>query len=244
MNWGGNTIYTEWNYRPLTKLAIKWSKTADGNWTSLDRGATEDVYESSILFRGPESELSDLETFLGNNRNAFDITVGTGEEIFGADVDHSGTLSVTVTDYGEIKRASFGAYTMPLRLRLFSPSFTGSASFSNLRIDDFNYQAGSSFDITKSFSYDGSATYMDGETDPGIFAATFRQTHAEMKEIRRYLTTTARTASVSFPSFGVSEPFGQRMGTGPFNTKIIKWEDMGRSNLIDWRINITFSRVI
>lgn len=250
MIWDGNTVYALWGYRPDTRPAIEWLQVADGNWKAVDRGASEDVFEAVINFRGPESELSDLESTLGSigganeaNRESFSITCGEGEEIFGADIDYSGSLTVAVVGYGKIRRVSYPAYTMPLRLRLLSPSTTGSASISDLRIDNFSYEAGSEWDLNKQFTYDGSANYLDGATDPGIFKAVFRQKPAEMKAIRRYLLTTARTAVVGFPSFGVDKPFGQRMGTGPFNVKIINWRDLGRDNFSDWRIEITFARV-
>lgn len=245
MVWAGSTVNCLWNYLPVTIPAIKWIKVADGNYKGVDRGVAEDVFEGECIFRGTESELSTLETVLANNRENFSATFGTGEEIFGADINYSGALDVTVIQYGEIKKVSFPAYEMPMRLRLLgTPSFTGSASLSDLTLADFAYKTGSEFDMMKAFALDRSAAYLDGETDPGICRARFMQTQDEMKAIRRYLLTTARTNSVSFPSFGLSEPFGQRMGSGPFNCKIIDWRDLGRKDFRFWELEIAFARVI
>jgi hypothetical protein len=125
-----------------------------------------------------------------------------------------------------------------------SQTSAGAASLASLRVDGWEYDAGSEFDLKKIFSYDGTPYYLDGATDAGIFRARFRQTTAEMVAIRRYLLTTARTAAVAFPSLGVSEPFGKRMGSGPFTCKIIHWKDEGRINYVDWALGITFARVI
>lgn len=246
MIWDGKTVYALWGYKPRTRWSVNWPSEplSDGNRNASDRGIAEDIYESDMVFRGPEAELADLETVLDDNRTNFSITCAAGEELFGADVDISGSLDVTVVRYGKIKRVSFQSFSMPLRLRLFSPSFTGSPSFSSLRLARWAYEAGSEFDIEKMFSMENSPTYLDGETDPGIFKGDFLQTTEEMKAIRRYLLVTARSNSVSFPSIGVSEPFGQREGTGPFTVKIIGWEDGGRADFRNWRLRITFARVI
>jgi len=244
MIWPGTkTVYTPWGYRPITLLSTSWIQQANGNWSADDRGTAQDVYESAISFKGPESELSELETILANNRENFSITCGGGEEVFGADIDYSSALDVSVIKYGDISRISKAQYSMPMRLRLFSPSFTGSASIADLRLQSFRYKPNSDFSITKNFTLNGSATYIDEETDPGFFEAEFLQTHDEMKAIRRYLTTTARTAAISYPSFGVSKPFGQRVGAYSGNVKIIKWEDLGRRNYINWGLRLTMVRV-
>jgi len=242
MDWDGSTVYTLWGYRPNTRPAIKWIQVANGFWKGNDRGASEDIIESSIVFKGPETELNDLETVLDSNRETFSIDCGTGEEIFGADIDYSGSLTVSVVDYGRPRRVSFGQFSMAMKLRLPSPTYTGSASIADLRLADFRYIAASDFDMIKQFTLDGTSNYLDGQTDPGVFQARFLQTQDEMKAIRRYLLTTARTAAISFPSIGVDEPYGQREGSGPFNCKVIKWNDQGRVNYRDWLLNITFAR--
>lgn len=244
MTWDDSTVYTLWGFVPMTRVAVDWVKLADGNWNGSDRGVSEDVYEAAIVFKGTEAELSTLETELNTNKENFNLTCGTGEEIFGADVDYSGAIDVTVVDYGTIQSVNRGVYSMPLKLRALSHSNTGSASISNLRLASHRFEPNSLFDLDKSFTLDGTATYLNGETDPGIFHGVFKQTQTEMKAIRRYLLTTARTASVSFPSFGVDSPFGQRMGSGSFNCKVISWRDMGRKNYADWELDITFARVI
>jgi len=244
MIWDGSTVYTMWGYQPITIPSIQWVQKSDGNWSGYDRTASEDIFEAAILFKGSESQLSTLETELSTNRENFNVTCGTGEEIFGADIDYSGAIDSTVIKYGVIQSIAKGVYSMPLRLRAVSPSLTGSASISSLRLSSHQFEPNSAFDLMKSFALDGTTTYLDGETDPGVFHGIFKQTTAEMKAIRRYLLTTARTASVSFPSFGVSKPFGQRMGTGPFTVKITSWKDLGRKNFADWELDLKMVRVI
>lgn len=248
MIWEGSTVYTPWKYKPVTKPAIQWLQKSDGNWSGVDRGTAQDVYESQIVFKGPTSELLTLETVLAANREDMDITCSTGEEIFGAEIDYSSAISVAVVDYGKITRTNFALNSMPLRLRLVeTPSIVSTAaSLSSLRLSNWKWSPNSEFDLIKIFSYDGTPTYLDGETDPGIFKAKFRQTQTEMEAIRRYLMETARTNTISsfdFSGFGVSRPFGQRNAASTFNVKIISWQDMGRINYCDWELSITFARV-
>jgi len=246
MDWNGSTVYTVWGFRPVTRPAIKWIETADGNWKASDRGSSEDVYEAEIMFKGPESELSDLETVLDSNKENFSITCGEGEEIFGADIDYSSYLDVTVVNYSSPNptRDSFSTWSMGLRLRLLSPSFVATAgSLSNLRLAQNAYTAYSEFDATKTFAYDGAANYLDADTEAGVFSARFKQTQTEAEEVRRYMLNTNRTGNLTFPSIGVSKPFGQRAGTGPFTVRIVEWSDEPRPNLIDWIFHIKMARV-
>lgn len=246
MDFNGSTVYTEWKYKPLTTPAIKWVQVANGNWNAVDRGTSEDIFEGDIRFVGPEAELQTLEAFLDSNREAFNATFGEGEEIFGADIDYSSALSVTVVKYEIPQRISFSQFGMGLRLRLVgSPSFVAtSPSLSNLRIANWSYSAGSQFDIDKKFTYDRTASYLDTATDPGIFKANFLQTQEEMEAIRRYLLVTARTATVAYPtSIGITEPFGQRVGVYTGDIKITGWKDLGRQSLINWGLSIDMRRV-
>ena len=77
----GNTVYLQWGYRPETIPAITWQQLANGNWRGSDRGTSEDKYISDITFRGPLSELTDLESALDSNRNYLECQCGVGEEI-------------------------------------------------------------------------------------------------------------------------------------------------------------------
>ena len=242
MTFEGITIPFLWGYKPETSMAIKWVQAGNGNWVGSDRGSSEDVYETNISFKGTFAELTLLDNVLNDNRENFNITCGTGEEIFGADIDYSGALNVVVIDYGKMERVSFSSYTRDLKIRLLSPTFqTITPSLSTLMLN-FQYTATSEVDTYNQFTYDGIADYKDHDTDPGIFEAVFRQTNDEMKAIRRYLTVTCRNSTVAFPAIE-DYPFGPNADVGPFSVKIIEWEDMGRSNLQFWNIRIKMARI-
>jgi hypothetical protein len=245
MIWDGETVYTSWGYQPITAWSVSYKPLANGYPEPRDRGAGEDAFSGAVVFKGPLEELEALESVLDGNRSDFDITCGDGEEIFGADVAISGALSVTVENYGDIERVSYGQYAMPLRLRLLAPTFTGvAASLSALRLSSWRYGAFSKFDITKHFSYVGDASYLDHRTDPGVFVGEFTQTTAEMAAIRRALLTTVRGAAIQFPELGgVLRPFGTRKPEWLYNKcHVLQWEDMGRENFLDWRLRITFAQ--
>lgn len=242
MIWDSDNVYVVWGYKPDTIPAIQWVQKSNGYWEATDRGADQDVYEANVLFEGPADELADLENLLNSNRENFNITCGEGEEIFGADIDYSSPVGVTVVDFGKIQRSTYGKYAMPLRLRLLSPIKTGTASLDNLRLTGWQYEAGSNYDVSRRFTYSGAAKYLDQEADAGLFEAVFAQTQAEMQAIRRYLLTTARTSAIAFPNIGVTKPFGQRRGDySTFYAQIIDWQDMGRENLIYWNLKLTFA---
>jgi len=249
MNWAGETVLIQWGYKPVTKVAIKWHQKSDGNWRGCDRTEDEDTYESNIVFRGPKSELDDLNTVLNDNREEFIGNFNSGEEIFGADVDHSGDVYITVTKYGKIRQVGYkDIFEQSMSVRNLDPVFKSvSPDFSKLRTANHTNTRETVFELSKRFTYDGEAFISDhiGQdgAEQGTFKARFTQTQQEMPAIRRYLTVTARANKIPFPSFGgIDEPFGPRAGTGPFDCRIIKWDDLGRKNYCDWDLDITFAR--
>jgi len=244
MIWDGSQVLITWGYRPMTKWAVDFSPTHDGYHASRDRGAAEDEYRAAVVFMGPQDELEALETVLAENRESFFIRCDTGEEIFGADIDYSAPLLVTVEEYGRCDRASYAQYSMPMRLRLLAPAFQGTPSLSPLRLSFWRYGASSKFAVNKRFSYAGAASYLDHRTDPGVFMGEFTQTTAEMRAIRRYLLATARGEAIPFPTLGgVDFPFGNRMAQRRFQMcHVLEWEDLGRENFTDWRLSLVLGQ--
>ncbi len=237
-----------WRYKPQTEIAIKWHKLSNNNWRGCDRSIIEDVYETNVTFRGLESELAGLNTALGNRRTNIPATFNAGEEVFGADVDHSGTLDLVVVQYGKIRHIGFKIWEMKLTLRLPTPVFkTVTPDFTKLRTANHMDTRETEFQIRKLFTYDGvlnAADHIGNDgTDAGTFTAKFTQTKNEMPAIRRYLTSTARATKIPFPTFGgVVQPFGSRAGDLPFDCRIIKWDDLGRQDFCDWNLSMTFAR--
>jgi len=248
MLWAGSTVNLQWRYTPLTSPAVRWMQVSDGNWKAVDRGISEDIFESRVNFKGTRAELETLETtILDANRNTFSITTAnTGEELFGADVDHSGTLTVSVVKYGQIKQHWEEVYSMELTLRLESPAFKSVAQdLTTLRLSSFQSAQFSEFDVKKQWTYDHDSIFTDRETDPGFLIGTFTQTESEMAGIRRYLLVDGRTANILWTNIifgGITTPFGDRMGTG-LTVNVIEWKDLGRINKINWGLSLKFARV-
>jgi len=248
MIWDGKTVLIQWGYKPQTEIAIKWHKLANGNWRGCDRTADEDVYESSVVFRGPESELTDLQSVLNDNRKNFDATFNSGEEIFGADVDHTGTISIMAFPTGKIRQADFKVFELSVTVRLLNPMFKSVVpDFTKLRTSTHQNIRETEFELKKLFTYDGEAFVVDHLSndgdESGTFTAQFTQKIDEMPAIRRFLTVTARATKIVFPTFGgITKPFGTRAGTGPFNCRVIRWNDLGRQTFCDSNLSITFAR--
>lgn len=246
MLWGGSTVYTLWGYSPDTQFAVKWKHISNGDWVGVDRGVDEDVYEGSMIFRGPRSELVDLETnVLAIFRDNLTVKCGEGEEIFGPQINYANNLVTTVVNYGKISQVDFKIWTMSLKLRLYDPIFLPvTPSFAKLRLSSWRSQQGSEFDINKTFTYDNYTVFSDHDTEPGIFEGDFTQTTKEMKEIMLYIANTARNNNITFPTLGgITTPFGDREGTGPFTARLIGFKYLGRVNFTDWKIRLKFARV-
>lgn len=241
----GQTVYLNWRYKPITIMPIKWLKDASGTWVNSDRGSDQDIYMSDITLYGSTSDIDDITLMLSGEMEEFAASFSEGEEIFGAEVDHTSGYQVTIVNYGKLKRINYAQYAYPIRLRLVeAPSFlaTLSPSLNSLRLAEWQWEPDVRYRISKSFTYDKSATYLDEENQSSrYFSALFRQTHEEMGNIRRYITQTARGNQIDFPyDIGVDEPF--QWGSSYVYARIKKWIDLGRINPNEWLLQMEFVR--
>lgn len=250
-----------WNYKPDTKLAIKWMRSLDGNYYAIDRTSVDDIYESFVRIYSTESVVNNFIDEIESNRVAgsniiYLYDLNTGEYIFGADVTTSsqsvpgvGTEDAFVcTAFMEERiQGSLNAYGVSLRLRNLSPSFTGSASLPALKAE-IGYSGDSGYTIDKIFSYDTSAYYQDSEIDIGVCEVVCKLTTANMQSFRRYAAAyrgdTIALGSANLP--GVDNPFGRRSTSYPYNVKIIDWEDLGPHDTAakTWDLRVKFAEVV
>lgn len=243
----GTTAYVQPGYRPQTRWALEWHQKMGGAWRARDRAVAEDKYLAVVNLELLDAELAAVEAALAANRNTFSMTFFRGEEVFGADVNYANPYTVCIdnpTNYAT-RRTSFNfSAMMGLKLRLVgAPTFLGVVpSLDALRLSDFDYEAHSQMSVERQVSYSGAVSHADSEVDPGYFEANFRQTFQEMQAIRRFILTNRSAAFTFPPAIGVTHPFGKRMGTGPFQCRIVDWEDLGPLSLDEWQIRIRFAR--
>ena len=238
-------------YRPLTRLALNWNQLSSGNFVATDRGATADTYDAEVRFYGKENVIDEFIEEINDNRvaDSNEITLSqfnATEHIFGANVDHSGTISATVLEMGKKTQNTWKGYSLTARLRALSPAFTGSSSLPGLTNLEVGYEGDSDITVKKIDSYSNAFTYLDRESDAGLFEGTFIFSDANMILLRNYIKT-QRSGNFTISAIsGVDEPFGiRRFGTGyPYTTKLIDWEDLGMRDVQTWRMRLTFAEQI
>jgi len=236
-------------FKPDTQLALSWVQCADGNYKATDRGTTVDYYETEFDLYAKEDEINQFISAVYNNRdydtNYFNMSqFESTEHIFGEDVDHSGTISVTILEISDIKQGSWKTRGISVRARALSPSFTGSSSLPTLRCLDIGYNTAMDNTNVKYDSYTGNFSYLDREADVGLFTGVFTFSIADMRSMRRYLTA-ERGNTISIPAMhGVDFPFGPyRNSTYPIDVKVIDWKDLGMWGVQDWKMKITMAEV-
>ena len=222
-------------YTPETTLAVNWFQLSDGNWVSTDRGAQADQYDVSIRIYSTESVIDAFINQIEANRAA--NLIGTNiitlsnfndqEHIFGADLDYTGSISVTAVMESRAQ-STWKGFEVSLRLSCLSPSFLGgSGSLPLLKYLDTGYGGESEYTIKKFDSYDRIFSYQDHVSDTGTFAGTFTFNTQDMIAIRRYLAT-QRGNTITVPGIsGVLNPFGRRSSTYPLHVKITEFIDQG-----------------
>lgn len=239
------------DFKIRTTPALKWVQLESGNFEAVDRGASEDVYQSDIRIYGTQAMVNEFITEFEANRSASIIPnvinlsgFNDTEKIFGCDVDYTGTIACTIIDMGRLEQKTWRGYGLKMRINALSVSFVVSApampTLSRLAI---GYKGDSSYTFNKIRNYDGSYTYIDHKADIGLFKGKFTFTEAEAIGYRRYVATERGNLIPLYQIGGVDYPFGTRsQGFYPYPVRILEWrEEMW--GLHHWIFDITFAEV-
>jgi len=199
-------------FRPITKLAIKWKQLASAKWYGIDRGADADVYEASCAIYGKEAVINNFLSEIEDNRDADSHVVTlsnffANEEIFGVNVDHSGSITATITHISRRNQRTWKGWGVNVTFRATSVSFTGSSSLPTLSFCDVGVDADKSIMTNKLDTYDGTFSYLD-HYDPATFTGVFTLSDANMILMRNYIRTQRTGDFALADNFGVSYPFG------------------------------------
>lgn len=243
------------DFRPLTAIALRWRQLSNGNHVATDRSAVADTYEAQARLYGTEATINNFITQVEANRAADDHVVSLSDfsgalsgvptdSIFGANVDHSGSISTTIVDNGRKAQRTWKGFSLGVRFRALSPTFvsdTGALPLTNLEV---GFEGDSDVTVNKINSYSNAFTYQDRQADIGLFKGTFVLTTANMKIFRNLLRTT-RGSTFSISAIGgVSSMFGPRRGSFPHNVKVVDWEDLGKRDADRWRMRVAFAEHI
>ena len=247
------TVKVKPDFKPVTTLGLKWTKLEGGNYRATDRGSSSDVYQASVRFYGKEADINTIIDTIELNRNAGSGTPNQialsafteTEQIFGMDVDYTGSINATVLNIESREQNTWKGYGVKLRLQALQPTFAGTPSFPTLQHLDTGYSGDSTYTIRKYDSYTGAFSYQDRANDVGEFTGVFQLSNDDMKAFRRYIAT-QRGATVSMATIpGVAYPFGTRSsGSYPYNVKIINFDDLGKKGVQWWKCAVTFAEVV
>lgn len=244
---GGTTLYRvkPWP-KPSIKSSIQWTFDSRGNPRGYDRGASEDIYETSIEIEDTETNVNSLLTVLNSNRETVTLDQFAAD-IFAPNIDYTGSIVCAVNDYG-VRKVGFHAtsgddiYQMELKLRAVQPSVLGTTpSLSGIRVQE-QRDAGHSFGVARHYFRDGAHGYSDTNVDSGRYAPYFLCTPAIAKAVIAYFMVTARAASFTLPTLGDAYPFGPSRGSGPFTVRLHDFS-ISRENLNRWRIDCDFREI-
>jgi len=243
------------DYQPETTFALNWFQLSNGDWTATDRGPDSDKYDVSIRIYGTEAIINNFINEVESNRHALSganvlnlYDFNSQEHIFGADIDYSGVIDVTVFMEPRAQKTWKG-FEQKLSLSIINPTFIGGNGFlPPLRFLDTQYEADAERTINKYDSYNRSFSYEEHNADIGLFSGIFTFEDHEMIGLRRYLAK-QRTNTISIPNIiGVNNPFGRRTTSYPLSVKIIEFQDLGMYNLKDglsrWKAKLSMAEVV
>lgn len=241
------------DFVPETKYSMKWTKLSSGNYTCIDRGSVNDAYEVEIEFYSTETTINSIINLFEENREYTSgspytlilSSFSSTEHIFGADLDYTGSITVSVLSVTQRKQNTLKGFKLTTRIAAVSPVFVvGSGSLPLLRIMDTGIQADASYTINTFSSLRKVYFHVDNASDIGSFTGTFNFSDSEMQQLRRYIAT-QRISTISIPNiFGVTKPFGRLSSSYPYNVKIIDFKDLGMYSSTRWKCSLTFAQVL
>ena len=237
--------------KPITTPALKWELLADGNYVAVDRGASNDIYQSELTFYGTETEINSIIDEFESNRaggtNYFTLSQfnTVDDQIFGADIFYTSGVDATIVKWGKRVQKSFKAYIWKCTVQLVEDPYPYSGTPSLPTLKPFEgYRGDSTWTIKKMDTYDNTFTYIDHTKDSGIFEGTFILNQTDMKNFRRYLLSTIRANDMSISSIaGVTYPFGSKRGGYPITVKVLDFKDE-LLNINFWKIKMKMAEVI
>jgi hypothetical protein len=247
------TVKIKPDFKPETTLALQWTQMESGNWFATDRGTGSDKYEVSLNFYGTELTINTLINTLEVNRESSlmssQITLtgfNTGEHIFGADLDYSGTITANVLSIEQREQHSWLGFALSMRVGAITPPLlSGSGSLPEFRLLDVGYDGDAEYTIQHFRAYNSDYYYnQDNASDIGTFTGTFDFLEEEMAQLKTYLRVTRGAQFLLNNIIGVQYPFGRMSSAYPYWVKMIKFEDQGMSSAYRWRCAITFSQVL
>lgn len=244
---GGTTLYRvrPWPSPSITRAFSPWVSDGRGNIRANDRGAAQDVYESSIIVSDTENNVNSLLTVLSTSRESV-VFDQFAAPIFAPNVDHTSSITCAV-DVGKRKMTfhssgAYDVYEVELKLRaIAAPLLTPTPSLSGLRVQE-QKTATHSWGLARNFFQNGLQAYSESRNDSGLFSPSFVQGLAATQAALAYFMVTARATSFTLPSFGVDYPFGPARGSGPFSVRLEDFR-ISRENLNRWRLDCDFREV-
>ena len=245
---GGFACYAQQWPKPVIIPAIDYLPTSSGKTKATSRGASQDVYQTTLTFQDVEDNINALESTidiyrLGDNLTLMDVPV------FSPEVNHTGTIACTVFDFGRRKQLSIATnqtyptnnlVTLDVVFRAISPALIGTTpSSSGLRLIS-GWEMYRDVKIGKSFTYSQVPEYADNTSDAGCFNPTYSLDITKLRAVLAYLLTTGRTTPFAMANFQgpVKYPFGVPKGNGSFNC-LCKKIQIERKNVNRWNLSLS-----
>lgn len=190
MNINGIDYYIK-DFEVLTDLSFQYQKLDNGHRSVTDRGTSGDYYGSRITIYDTLETLDTLLDYFRDQRIAetISITFESTEQIFGADIDYTNPLGVTIIDDSGTSQSTWKGFETSINMQLPVKTFLGPAEFPTLNYSSHTFEPLAENTRNVRFHYDTTAYIFDSNSDSGIFTGEFFFTDLEMRKLRRFHAT-------------------------------------------------------
>lgn len=225
--------YTEMNiteYKPNNSINYKLVGLSNGDYTSIDRGLSTDRYSSTLTFRGRKEDIRNLVdklTELRNNSKEVEISEFQ-VNIFGDNVDHSGTIKCLVHTFGKEESPNKNIQTIKITFLPTDLIFKLGSEIPSLNCLSSKWSGYSDWNAHTVETYTNNY-FVDREADTFVFEGTYNLSVEDNSDLlNNWRLIRGNRFTINESDFGTERMFG---GSTTDTTHNVIFLDVSYDNL-------------
>ena len=234
------------DYKQDILINYKLVEASGNNFISVDRGVLTHRYSSTITFRQQKDIIREIVreiTLLRTNGKEV-ILDEFDENIFGDNIDHSGSISCVVNMFGKETSPALNVQTIELTFLPIDLSFVGTTELpASLSCLNHKWKGYSDWNTHINETYNRSNYFIDREADTFTFEGDYILTIEDNQNLLTFWKTQRGSSFIiDDGDFGTEYMFGEDAGTGQ-HTVIITDVSYSRFSPISRLVTIKLVKV-
>lgn len=229
--------YTDINivsFTPQIDINYTLVEKSDRSYVSIDRGEITDRYQCEMVFRGSMEYINSVvKELVSLRRDKKDVIIDQFESnVFGENVDHSGSVSALVFSMQEQRSPVVNVHEVRISFLATDITTTGGVGIpSSVSCLQDDWTGTSQWNATISETYTGNNTFADRERDKYVFSGDYIMSLSETSEILNFWKTQrGESFVINDGDFGISYMFGADGGGNGSHTVVMQNVSYGNTS--------------